>query len=665
MSNNTVIINDTTPRVQYAAAGGVTDFSFDFAIFDKDDLRVWLDDDLQTSGYSVVLDADKTGRVAFDAAPKAGTLVTLVRDMAYDQHADFTAVGNLRREVLHNELSRVFAMIQQVAYKITKTVTVSDVSNSDPAVLVSNIEILYGIKEEIERVAARADSVDVCSDNIEAIKDAPNQAAAASVSASAALVSQQQAEAFATAAFASETAAAGSRAGAAASESKAREYAVQAVRRNVGDVFPSLRSGDELNGAVECDGAVYRVADFAGENAVPALLAAGALPYVSMAEHDLLINGDQTVEVVNGVAQDGGIVSAQYGGYFKPAISDVPFSTAESWEFETKLVYKNFGGASARAIFASGEVGDYKNPVLQCTTAGVVMIFLSSNGTSWNLASNVNSGLTLADGTEYRLKFGFDGAAYYLKYKTSADDDFVAKWSLAKTDKIVNAPSICLLNSLITAASPNTYWNGSQMSLPDTALTIDGVEVWRGSTGRPAGACPWFGWDGAGSATFAVPKTVPRVLIASKEPSGGDQSWFNLYSDGWLEQGGYSAAGSVHEFCRLQKAYRDTGYTVVTVSEGGTGDSLWSGVSATPKTVDSFRFSHRYTGRYVAYGYADVPEGLRVRAMVQLVTGAADQAVVTATSVLPRMNKLESRFKIVSVKPAEPDPDAFYYIVGE
>ena len=542
-----------------------------------------------------------------------------------------------------------------------KTVAQNKASLNITAANINDVKTVSSIKDDVHTVAGNntnittvatnISDVNTAATNIAAIQDAPNQSAAASASASAALVSQQQAEASATAAS--------------ASEGKAYEYAIQAVRRNVGDVFLSNRFDDELNGAVECDGAVYQVADFAGENAVPALLAAGALPYVSMAKHNLLINGDQTVEVVKGVVQDGGIVSAQYGGYFKPAISDVPFSTAENWEFETKLIYKNFGGTSVRAIFASGGLGDYKNPVLQCTTAGVVMIFLSSNGTSWNLANNVNSGLTLAEGTEYRLKFGFDGTTYYLKYKTPTDSDFTTKWSLAKTDKIVNAPSICLLNSLITAESPNTYWNGSQMSLPDTALTIDSVEVWRGSTGRPAGVCPYFGWDGAGSATFAVPKRVPRVLIASKEPSDGDQSWFNLYSDGWLEQGGFSTANSVHELCRLQKAYRNTDYTVVTVSEGGTADYIWSGVSATPKTVDSFQFSHRYNGRYVAYGYADVPDGLRVRAMVQLVTGASDQAVVTATSVLPRMNKLESRFQIVSVMPAEPDPDTFYYIVGE
>ena len=665
----TVSTNDN--KIIYTGNGTTVTFPVPFLFYDDAHIVVRTEknetvtDCVRGVDYSITgAGDDNGGTVTFAAAPDDGTQVSILREVPFVQNTRYLDGDPLPAELLERNLDILTMQTQQLKEQADRAVSLDVFSSSDPSQIVGKIEGLYDDRDKLITVAEHIAAVDVCSDNIEAIKDAPNQAAAAGASSSAALASQQQAEAFATAAFASETAAAGSRAGAAASESKAREYAVQAVRRNVGDVFLSRRSGDELNGAVECDGAVYRVADFAGENAVPALLAAGVLPYVSMAEHDLLINGDQTVEVVNGVAQDGGIVSAQYGGYFKPAISDVPFSTAESWEFETKLVYKNFGGASARVILSTGQVGDFKAPVLQCTTAGVVTVYLSSNGTSWNLAKAANTGLTMTEGTEYRLKFGFDGASYYLKYKTPADDDFAAKWSLAKTDKIVNAPSICLLNSLFSAASPNAYWNGSQMSLPDTALTIDGVEVWRGSAGRPAGACPWFGWDGARSATFAVPKSVPRVLIASKEPSDGDQSWFNLYSDGWLEQGGFSAAASVHEFCRLQKAYRDTDYTVVTVSEGGTGDSLWSGVSATPKTVDSFQFSHRYTGRYVAYGYADVPEGSRVREMVQLVTGAADQAVVTATSVLPRMNKLESRFQIVSVKPAEPDPDAFYYIVG-
>lgn len=672
MSNNTVIINDTTPRVQYAAAGGVTDFSFDFTIFDKDDLRVWLDDDLQTSGYSVVLDADKTGRVAFDAAPEAGTLVTLVRNMAYDQHADFTAVGNLRREVLHNELSRIFAMIQQVAYKIAKTVAVSDVSNSDPSQIVGKIEGLYDDRDKLITVAEHIAAVDVCSDNIAAIRDAPNQAAAASASASAATLAEAGAADSRDKAAASESSAVVSRDKAAASENKAREYALQAVRRNVGDVFYTTRSDDALNGAVEADGAVYQCADFAGENAVPALLAAGKLPYVSMAAYDELLRSDPLNGVCHEcVVSDGGLISARSGGWFKPTLSDIPFSVAESWEFETRLTYKNFGGATWRAILATGDPVDFKNPFLQISTGGVVCAWLSSNGTSWNLANQVNTGLTLADGAEYRLKFGFDGATYYLKYKTPTDADFVTKWSLAKTDKIVNAPSICLLSQ---ASLASTHWNGSQMSLPDTALTVDGVEVWRGGTGKEGAlSCRVFGWDGAGAAAFRVPKAEKpkRVLVAEKKPSADSQNWWELYSDGWLVQGGYSAANSVHEFCRLEKPYRDAAYTVVTVSEGGSADYIWSGVSATPKTVDSFQFSHRYAGRYVAYGYAAVPpesewqfQNVEThRAMVQLVTGATDDAVATATGVLPRMNRLEQRFQIVSALPADPDPETFYFVV--
>lgn len=668
MSNNTVIINDTTPRVQYAAAGGVTDFSFDFTIFDKDDLRVWLDDDLQTSGYSVVLDADKTGRVAFDAAPEAGTLVTLVRDMAYDQHADFTAVGNLRREVLHNELSRIFAMIQQVAYKIAKTVAVSDVSNTDPSQIVVKIEGLYDDRDKLITVAEHIAAVDVCSDNIEAIRDAPNQAAAASASASAATLAE-------AGAAASESSAVVSRDKAAASENKAREYALQAVRRNVGDVFYTTRSDDALNGAVEADGAVYQCADFVGENAVPALLAAGKLPYVSMAAYDELLRSDPLNGVCHEcVVSDGGLISARSGGWFKPTLSDIPFSVAESWEFETRLIYKNFGGATWRALLATGDPVDFKNPFLQISTGGVVCAWLSSNGTSWNLANQVNTGLTLADGTEYRLKFGFDGATYYLKYKTPTDADFVTKWSLAKTDKIVNAPSIALLNTLSSASLASTFWNGSQMSLPDTALTVDGVEVWRGGTGKEGAlSCRVFGWDGAGAAAFRVPKAEKpkRVLVAEKKPSADSQNWWELYSDGWLVQGGYSAANLVHEFCRLEKPYRDAAYTVLTVSEGGPADYIWSGVSATPKTVDSFQFSHRYAGRYVAYGYAAVPpesewqfQNVEThRAMVQLVTGATDDAVATATGVLPRMNRLEERFQIVSALPENPDPETFYFVV--
>ena len=62
---------------------------------------------------------------------------------------------------------------------------------------------------------------------------------------------------------------------------------------NVGDIFYTSRLDNELNGAVEANGGVYAVADFTGAQSVPALLAEGKLPFVSMAEYDeiVLANG--------------------------------------------------------------------------------------------------------------------------------------------------------------------------------------------------------------------------------------------------------------------------------------------------------------------------------------------------------------------------------------
>ena len=724
-------VSNQKSKVEYTANGTSKNFEVPFYFIRKKDLVVYRkigeapkellkqDIDYSVSGSAADKQSETRypngGTVVLAEMPLNGTKITIMRVVELTQLTDYQEAGTFPAELHEQALDKLTMQIQQLAEEIDRAVKIDVFSESQPSELIDKVESLYEIKEylvalsndiavintvagaeaellalhgklaelvavygklpQVQTVSDAVNDVVLCAAEIAAIKDAPTYAADAHASMAVAVLAEASAADSRDKAAASESSAVVSRDKAAASENKAREYALQAVRRNVGDVFYTTRSDDALNGAVEADGAVYQCADFAGENAVPALLAAGKLPYVSMAEYDELLRSDPLNGVCHEcVVSDGGLISARSGGWFKPTLSDIPFSVAESWEFETRLIYKNFGGATWRAILATGDPVDFKNPFLQISTGGVVCAWLSSNGTSWNLANQVNTGLTLADGTEYRLKFGFDGATYYLKYKTPTDADFVTKWSLAKTDKIVNAPSIALLNTLSSASLASTYWNGSQMSLPDTALTVDGVEVWRGGTGKEGAlSCRVFGWDGAGATAFRVPKAEKpkRVLVAEKKPSADSQNWWELYSDGWLVQGGYSAANSVHEFCRLEKPYRDAAYTVVTVSEGGPADYMWSGVSATPKTVDSFQFSHRYAGRYVAYGYAAVPpesewqfQNVEThRAMVQLVTGATDDAVATATGVLPRMNRLEQRFQIVSALPENPDPETFYFVV--
>ena len=50
--------------------------------------------------------------------------------------------------------------------------------------------------------------------------------------------------------------------------------------------------------------------------------------------------------------------------------------------------------------------------------------------------------------------------------------------------------------------------------------------------------------------TFKAPtsKQIDRYLIKKKEPTEADMSWYNLYSDGWIEQGGTVVSGAVASY---------------------------------------------------------------------------------------------------------------------
>ena len=68
-----------------------------------------------------------------------------------------------------------------------------------------------------------------------------------------------------------------------------------ATGHNVGDIFFTTRPDNELNGAVECDGATYQTTDFTGAQSIGALLEAGKIPYISLAVYDFLLQSDGSV----------------------------------------------------------------------------------------------------------------------------------------------------------------------------------------------------------------------------------------------------------------------------------------------------------------------------------------------------------------------------------
>ena len=113
--NDHVKIRNLLCRTQYICNGEQTEFDFTFAIFEPQDVEVWVDDAMVSQGFAVlgVRETDG-GRVIFEAPPPADSLLTLQRRLAIARETDFQRGGMLRSDILNDELDRLVAMLQQV-----------------------------------------------------------------------------------------------------------------------------------------------------------------------------------------------------------------------------------------------------------------------------------------------------------------------------------------------------------------------------------------------------------------------------------------------------------------------------------------------------------------------------------------------------------------------
>jgi len=113
-----------------------------------------------------------------------------------------------------------------------------------------------------------------------------------------------------------------------------------------------------------------------------------------------------------------------------------------------------------------------------------------------------------------------------------------------------------------------------------------------------------------------------RILIAKKEPTEEDLSWYNWYSDGWLEQGGEAQVPASWTRVPLVKPYLDTNYFIsgsatnaikdAYTTEGSTSAGCHADfMGLTPEsfqvwTADDASFNGSVC-RWVAKGYTEIP----------------------------------------------------------
>lgn len=109
-------IGDVSPRIQYTANGSQFQFAYPFPIFEIADLKVYLDEVLVSTGFSITGAGDSAGgTVAFSVAPASSVTVTLARRLAIQRTSDFQESGAFRSKVINDELDYLSASLQQVS----------------------------------------------------------------------------------------------------------------------------------------------------------------------------------------------------------------------------------------------------------------------------------------------------------------------------------------------------------------------------------------------------------------------------------------------------------------------------------------------------------------------------------------------------------------------
>lgn len=193
-------VSSAVNKVAYTANGTSKNFSVPFYFIYKTDLKVYrMIGDVQEL---LVLDTDYTitgtpeqadgtiykdgGTVVMDTMPAAGTRFIIMREVPLTQEADYQEGGTFPAILHELALDKLTMAVQQLAEESGRSVKVNMFSDTDPAQFAVEIEVLYGIKDEMVALAAITTAIGSCYTNMAAILDAPTQATAAAGSAATA-----------------------------------------------------------------------------------------------------------------------------------------------------------------------------------------------------------------------------------------------------------------------------------------------------------------------------------------------------------------------------------------------------------------------------------------------------------------------------------------------
>lgn len=122
MTEQHITIGDITPRVRYVADGVINEFDFSFPIFKEEDINIYLNETLQSSGFTVTgVKNSEGGTIIFDNPPNNETIVTILRNLDIKRTTDFQEGGAFRANVINDELDYQTACLQELEDSVSRS----------------------------------------------------------------------------------------------------------------------------------------------------------------------------------------------------------------------------------------------------------------------------------------------------------------------------------------------------------------------------------------------------------------------------------------------------------------------------------------------------------------------------------------------------------------
>ena len=222
--------------------------------------------------------------------------------------------------------------------------------------------------------------------------------------------------------------------------------------------------------------------------------------------------------------------------------------------------------------------------ILRITSTTNVKMWLSSNGSSWNVINGKDHTCNVPYDTDVWFKFTWDGATYTL-YISNDGINYTSIGTTASTAAVYWNNRIMSLGG---CSWEDRDFLGGIIDLKESHIKINGNLVWQGANFITYYEAPdghqivladqennvdylydkignsWYYILDETNERFKLPRRKNRTLIASGIERG---MWYRLYSDGWVEQGGldlYYATGgwSGQDWFGLIVSMRDTDYTI-------------------------------------------------------------------------------------------------------